>query len=103
MSVSLVTHLPARQNVAGQLDLGKVSFADGLEQAVVAYVRLFVGARGNRVPAPGTQRAAGLAGGLIWAAGPQWHMLEENEGEEVRSVCQQQYDTEQQQQAGKGL
>lgn len=59
------SHLPARQDVAGQLDLGKVSLADGLEQTVVADVRLLVGTGGDGVPAPGTQRAAGLAGGLV--------------------------------------
>lgn len=37
-----LSHLLARQDVAGQLDLSKVSFADGLQQAVVADVRLFV-------------------------------------------------------------
>ena len=60
-----MSHLLACQDVAGQLDLGKVSLADGLEQAVVADVRLLVGAGGDGDPAPGPQRAAGLAGGLV--------------------------------------
>lgn len=60
-----MSHLLARQDVAGQLDLGKVSLADGLEQAVVADVWLLIGAGGDGVPAPGAQRAAGLAGGLV--------------------------------------
>lgn len=60
-----MTHLPARQDVAGQLNLGKISLADGLEQTVVADVRLLIGAGGDGVPAPGAQRAAGLAGGLV--------------------------------------
>lgn len=72
-----LSHLLARQDVASQLDLGKVSLADGLEQTVVADVRLLVGARGDGIPAPGAQRATGLAGGLVCTAGPQWHMLEE--------------------------
>lgn len=75
-------YLPACQDVAGQLDLGEVSLADGLEQAVVADVRLLIWAGGDGVPASGAQWAAGLASGLVWAAGPQWYMLEEKgEGE----------------------
>lgn len=70
-----VSHLPARQDVAGQLDLGEVPLADGLEQAVVADVRLLIRAGGDGVPAPGAQRAAGLTGGLVCPAGPQRHML----------------------------
>lgn len=65
--------------MAGQLDLGEVSFADGLEQTVVADVGLLIGAGGDGVSAASTQRAAGLAGGLVRAAGPQRHMLEGNE------------------------
>lgn len=65
-----MTYLSARQDVAGQLDLGKVALADGLEQAVVADVRLLVGAGGDGVPAAGAQRAAGLARGLVHATGP---------------------------------
>lgn len=80
-SMSAASHslpyLPARQDVAGQLDLGEVSLADGLEQAVVADVRLLIWAGGDGVPASGAQWAAGLASGLVWAAGPQWYMLEE--------------------------
>lgn len=45
--LSSPSHLFARQDVAGQLDLGKVSLADGLEQAVVADVRLLVRAGGD--------------------------------------------------------
>lgn len=60
-----MSHLLARQDVAGQLDFGKVSLADGFEQSVIADVRLLVGAGSNGVPAPGAQRAAGLAGGLV--------------------------------------
>lgn len=60
-----VSHLFACQDVAGQLDLGKVPLADGLEQTVVTDVRLLVGAGGDGVPAPGAQRAAGLAGGFV--------------------------------------
>lgn len=48
-------HLLAGQDVAGQLDLGEVSFADGLEQAVVANVWLLVRAGGDGVPAPSAQ------------------------------------------------
>lgn len=36
------SYLLACQDVAGQLDLGEVSLANGLEQAVVADVRLLV-------------------------------------------------------------
>lgn len=50
----LVSHLSAREDVARQLDLGEVALSDGLEQPVVADVRLLVGARGNGVPAAGT-------------------------------------------------
>lgn len=60
-----LSHLLARQDVAGQLDLGEVSLANGLQQTVVANVRLLVGAGGDGVPAPSSQRAAGLAGGLV--------------------------------------
>lgn len=49
------SHLPAGQDVAGQLDFSKVSLADGLEQTVVADVRLLVGAGGDGVPAAGPQ------------------------------------------------
>lgn len=59
------SHLLACQDVAGQLDLGKVSLANGLEQTVVANVRLLIRAGGDGVPAPSTQGAAGLAGGLV--------------------------------------
>lgn len=59
------SHLPARQDVAGQLDLGEVSLADGLEQTVVADVRQLVRAGGDGVPAAGAQRAAGQAGALV--------------------------------------
>lgn len=47
-------NLSAREDVARQLDLGEVALSDGLEQPVVADVRLLVGARGNGVPAAGT-------------------------------------------------
>lgn len=65
------SHLSACQDVAGQLDLGKVSFADGLEQTVVPNVRLLIGTGGDGVPASGPQRAAGLTGSLVRATGPQ--------------------------------
>lgn len=35
-----VAHLSACENVSSQLDLGKVALSDGLEQPVVAHVRL---------------------------------------------------------------
>lgn len=41
--------------MAGQLDLSEVALSDGLEQAVVADVRLLVGAGGNGVPAASAQ------------------------------------------------
>lgn len=75
-----MAHLPACQDVARQLDFGKVSLADGLEQTVVADVRLLVWAGGDGVPAPGTQRAAGLARGLVCAAGTERHMLQDKRG-----------------------
>ena len=43
------THLLAGGQVFGQLDLGKVSLADGLEQLVLADVRLRVGPRPMRL------------------------------------------------------
>lgn len=58
------SHLSAREDVACQLDLGEVSLADGLEQPIVADVRLLVGTRGDRVPAAGA-RAPGSRGHLI--------------------------------------
>lgn len=48
-------HLLARQDMAGQLDLGKVALADGLKQAVVADVRSLVRAGGDGVPTAGAQ------------------------------------------------
>lgn len=90
------SHLLACQDVAGQLDLGKVSLANGLEQTVVANVRLLIRAGGDGIPAPSTQGAAGLAGGLVWAAGKAT-MLEEK-GRGSYSMCQCQYCTEQQKQ-----
>ena len=38
----LFAHLSARQRMSGQFDFGEVAFADGLQQTVVADVRLFV-------------------------------------------------------------
>ena len=48
--------------MACQLDLGEVALADGLEEAVVADVRLLVRRRGDRVP---TARHAGTARGRL--------------------------------------
>ena len=59
------THLSARQDVAGQLDLGEVALADGLEQPVVPDVRLLVGAQRNGVPTSGTERPARPTGALL--------------------------------------
>lgn len=36
------SHLSAGQRVSGQFNLGEVALADGLQQAVVADVRLFI-------------------------------------------------------------
>lgn len=77
--LSLISYLHFCHHVAGQLDFGKVPLANCLEQTVEADVRLLVWTGGNGVPAPRAQRAAGLAGCLVWATGPKWHMLEERE------------------------
>lgn len=53
------THLPAGEDVPSQLDFGKVALPNGPQQAVVAYMGLLLGTRGDGVPAPGTQGAAG--------------------------------------------
>lgn len=52
-----MSYLPAGQNMACQLHFGKIALADGLEQPVVADVRLFVRAGGDGIPATGSERA----------------------------------------------
>lgn len=63
------SHLSARQSVFGQFDFGEVALADGLQQAVVADVRLFV--RDGRAAARRQTVAARRFGGRrrrIWEA-----------------------------------
>lgn len=51
-----VAHLSACEDVSGQLDLGKVALSDGLEQPVVAHVRLL-----RLLGAPGSDAGPGGA------------------------------------------
>lgn len=59
------THLPAGEDVPGQLDFGKVAFPNGSQQAVVAHVGLLLGTGGDGVSAAGTQGAAGPGRSLV--------------------------------------
>lgn len=71
-----LTHLPSCEDVPGQLDFGEVALADGPQQAVVAHVRLLLGAGGDGVPAAGAQGAAGPGWPLVrGAAAAQGAML----------------------------
>lgn len=58
-----VAHLSACENVPGQLDLGKVALSDGLEQPVVAHVRLL-----RLLGAPGPDASPGGARSDLLAA-----------------------------------
>lgn len=58
-----LAHLFSGEDVSCQFDLGEVAFADGLQQPVVADVRLVVRrGRGDRVPTPWHAGAAGQLG-----------------------------------------
>lgn len=59
------SHLSAGEDVAGKFDLGEVALADGLEQPVVADVRLLVG---DGVATAGA-RAAGARSDLVASIG----------------------------------
>lgn len=58
-----VAHLSACENVSSQLDLGKVALPDGLEQPVVAHVRLL-----RLLGAPGPDAGPGGARSDLLAA-----------------------------------
>lgn len=71
-----LTHLPACEDVPGQLDFGEVALADGPQQAVVAHMGLLFGAGGDGIPAAGAQGAAGPGWPLVrGAAAAQGAML----------------------------
>ena len=59
------THLFPRQDMPGQLDLGKVALADGLQQPVVADMWVICWC-GNRVPAAWHAWAASCFGIWVW-------------------------------------
>lgn len=77
----VLTHLPASEDVPGQLDFGKVALPDGPQEAIVAHVGLLLRTGGDGVPAAGTQGAAGPGWSLVrGAATAQGAMLGGGDG-----------------------
>lgn len=60
-----MSHLSASKDVAGQFDFSKVTLADGLQEPVVADVRLIIRAGSHGVPAARAQGTARHARSLI--------------------------------------
>ena len=73
--MKLDSHLSAGEDVAGQFDFGEVALADGLEEPVVADVRLIVRAGSHGVPAACAEGAARHARALVRPTRRQRRML----------------------------